>query len=68
MRCGDRHALRVEWNGGDDGAGGPQRDVGAAIAGAFDPGVIAPFEQRIGDQRQAGLGGRHDQDLGWLWP
>ena len=66
LACADRHALRIERNGGDDGAGGPQRDVGAAIAGAFDPGVIAPLEQRIGDQRQAGLGGRHDQDLGRL--
>ena len=47
----DRHALFVERHGGDDGAGGLEGDVGAAIAGAFDPGVIARFEQRICDQR-----------------
>jgi hypothetical protein len=41
-------------------------DIGAAIAGAFDPGVIAAFEQRVGDQRQAGLRRRHDQDLAGL--
>ena len=60
---GDGHALRVERYGGNDGAGGMEGDVGAAIARAFDPGVIAAFEQRIGDQRQAGLRRRHDQDL-----
>ena len=45
------------------GAGGPEGDVGAAIARAFDPGAIARFEQRIGDQRQAGLRRGHEQDL-----
>ena len=40
------HALFVERHGGDDGAGGLEGDVGAAIARAFDPGVIARLEQR----------------------
>jgi hypothetical protein len=62
----DRHALFVEWNGAEDGACGPQRDVGAAIAGAFDPGVIAAIEQRRRDECDADLCGRHDQDLGRL--
>ncbi len=60
---GDGHALRVERDGGNDGAGGMQCDVGAAIARAFDPRVVAALEQRIGGQRQAGLRRRHDQDL-----
>ena len=37
----DGHALFVERHGGDDGAGGLEGDVGAAIARAFDPGEIA---------------------------
>ena len=60
------HALFVERHGGDDGAGGLEGDVGAAIARAFDPGVIAGREQRCRDQRDAGLGRRHDQDLARL--
>ena len=56
----------VERDRADDGARRPQGDVGAAIAGAFDPGVIAAIEQRRGDQGDAGLCGRHDQELGRL--
>ena len=52
-----------ERDGRDDGAGGPEGYVGAAVARAFDPGAVAGFEQRIGDQRQAGLRRRHEQDL-----
>ena len=62
----DRHALRVEWYRGDERAGGPQGDMGAAIAGAFNPGMIAALQQRAGDQREAGLRRRHDQDLAGL--
>ena len=60
---GNGHAVRVERDGGDGGAGGPEGDVGAAVAGAFDPGAVARFEQRIGDQSQAGLRRGHEQDL-----
>ena len=60
---GNGHAVLVERDGGDDGAGGPESDVGAAVARAFDPGAVARFEQRIGDQHQAGLRRGHEQDL-----
>jgi hypothetical protein len=62
----DGHALFVKRYRGDDGAGGLEGDVGAAVARAFDPGVIARREQRCRDQRDAGLGRRHDQDLARL--
>ncbi len=60
---GDGNAVFVERDRGDDGAGRLQRDMGAAITGAFDPGMVATPEQRVGDHGKPGLRGRHDQDL-----
>ena len=43
-----------------------QRRADALGARLLDPGPFAPGQQCVGDERQTGLCGRHEDDLAWL--